>query len=148
MRFNLGGKYWYYRESRSITWDGRELVGLCKLSPRREIVILKTKNQKIQLDAIIHECLHALSWSHGEDAVATIAESAANVLYEVGLRRSKDSCDRACVTKVRTLLYNVLRASRFHLDVDDGATLAARDISHVLCRLGWQWRGKKSDPGE
>ena len=148
MRLNLGGRYWYYRESRSITWDGRELVGLCKLSPRREIVILKTKNQKIQLDAIIHECLHALSWSHGEDAVATIAESAANVLYEVGLRRSTDSCDRSGVTKVRTLLYNVLRASRFHLDVDDGATLAARDISYVLCRLGWLWREQRSGIGK
>ena len=148
MRLHLGGKYWHYRESRSITWNGTELLGLCQISPKREIIVLRTRNMRHQLDATVHEMLHALSWAHGEDSVATIAESAANILYAVGLRRRKHDTDSSSQPLIRELIYNVVRAANFHLEVDDGATVAARDVSKCLVRLGWSWREKKRGDGK
>ena len=143
MRLHLAGKYWNYRESRSLKWSGVELAGLCKISPKREIIILKTRNQRNQLDATIHEMLHALSWAHGEDAVQRIAEATAGILYAVGLRRGRHGRDRGSQPLIRELVYHALRASNFHLDTDDGSVVAARDISKSLIRLGWRWRSEK-----
>jgi len=86
MRVKFCGRYW------SFDWAGKSLKvrGYCE-GPhikRRKIKVRSNLSEKMMLDTLIHESIHASFWSADEEAVTEAATDIARFLWNLGYRKS------------------------------------------------------------
>ncbi len=69
---------------------GQEIEGLCD-SPKGKpsIMVMTQPYTKVELETLIHECLHASDWSKSEEKVTRIARETARLLWRLGYRREQ-----------------------------------------------------------
>jgi hypothetical protein len=86
IKLNLGGKRWTYKRPRSITQDGIECDGLCD-SETRTIKVSKSLTGLEELDANIHEMVHATGQFLDEEFVDESSTEMARALFKLGYRK-------------------------------------------------------------
>lgn len=55
--------------------------------PNKKIRIARGQTEKGELEAVIHECLHAAYWHHEEEHVEQLGVDLANALWRLGWRK-------------------------------------------------------------
>ena len=84
MRARLRGKY--YQIVRAML--PRSTLGLCNWDTRTiTISTAKRVKDELELDTVIHECLHACQPDLAEETVEEVASDVARVLWRMGYRR-------------------------------------------------------------
>ena len=66
-----------------------ELDGNCDTDDYYWIVVGRDLNKKVGLETVIHEALHACSWSTSEEKVTMTARDIARFLWRIGYRLVK-----------------------------------------------------------
>ncbi len=93
MRVKIRGKVWeFHRVHKLAHIPDAKLSddGMCE-GPHvkgRRIWVRKQKDAQAELDAIIHECLHAALWDLDDETVHDTAHDIAKIIYRLGWRRT------------------------------------------------------------
>lgn len=116
--------------------------GLCDPPhrPYKKIMISTRAKAKVELDTIIHECIHAGFFDLAEDTVNEVSICVSTVLWDLGYRKRKTPVP----AKVKNDLQDVCRAHfRLHFPFfkEDVILEFADDMGLILYRLGYRkWK--------
>jgi hypothetical protein len=67
----------------------RNSIAMCDRIKHRIYICRRTRGKTLELDCIIHELLHAFSWSLAENQVGKLAEKIARKLWNLGWRKTR-----------------------------------------------------------
>jgi hypothetical protein len=73
----------------------KDTVGDCShpSARRKRIRVLRGLSEKLTLDTLIHECLHAADFDKKEEWANETATAIARLLWELGYRRVEDGAE-------------------------------------------------------